>query len=442
MNKHKICNELIITSYCAKLAQDCGKFIEIVASYKKNPAFIIDIEDGPICPMLYIGKALLYLSHHSYKLHDNVLKYYNIASNQAKYIESLESWEINWLNILKYMTEEDDNKILELILKNAKENPNDLLNIRFGVFWSVVTADKQFMTDILEYHSKYEPNEENPSYLASKSFILEELRRYEESEQTIIKGLKIDPNNIQLQHVYSHVMYYQNRISDCIIFLEERKHLWEDNSNSFLNKHIRWHLSLSYLEMNDIDNSTAIIDDILLRGFDDAECPLSILGFMLRTYIRTGNFYEKYAVPVLEYLKNTEIYTKHYLFDILAFWLMSYCSCGLEDAQKALENILKISKRNFILNYKVEYLNLIKAMIHFGRKEYRDCASLLKKEYDVFRKFCGSDEQKQIIYELRLYCYSMLNEKTEFDKLISDEEIFDSNFKNFSFVSYLNKYFK
>ena len=429
MFKYVLYNDLIVTSNTKDVIEPLNKYIDVLLGYKKNPLFILDIVfDDEICPILNIYKSLLFLSYHSYAIHENVIIYYNNALEQSKIIQ-LENWEINWINIIDSFINCEENNIKELLILNATSYPNDLINFRIGMVFGLYTADKILMNDLLELHCACHKNNQSEHFVSICAFILEELKLLKDSEIMILKGLYEYPDNIWLQHVYAHVLYSHNRIEESINFLVSNSYMWE-NSNDFLNKHIKWHLAISYLELDKLEEGNKIIDTLYEKGLFEAECCLSILGYLLRLFIRTGNICNNWTDKLLKYFNNSEIYTYHLLFDCLAIWLISYTNSDITKTLSLINYNLNISRRNRLISFKDNYLNILKALIHFGKHEYKECSHLLLMEEKNIRKLGASDEQALVIYEVELYCFTKLRDKYNYERLINDESIFDPQLKN------------
>ena len=277
--KYSIFNNLIITTNNKSVSISCSDFILKVIGYKPGANFILSLKvDDIICPILNIFKALLYINIHSFKLDENVQYYISKAKEDKltfnkKLNIKLEDWEDNLISILDNHVQRKSSKVKELLIQNAKNNPKDLLSFKLGMVIGLYSGDKEFLS-MLSSLSYHEDNLEDPHFIGIYAFIKEELREFSESEKWVVKGLSMSTENIWLQHVYAHVMYQTDRIDQSIEFMVSKKPLWDEHCNNFLNKHLKWHLAICYLEKEDFGGSNELFEEIINCPFEESECLL------------------------------------------------------------------------------------------------------------------------------------------------------------------------
>lgn len=463
--KVKLYNKLTLTCKSEKSDIDnyINKFILAVIGYKPNAESLLLAKDEDyLCPILCIFKALLFLNNHSFKFHDKTIHYFNQAKTNSKELITdhniiLEEWEENWITILERILSYNFEGALELFEKNGKKFPNDLLSFKIGMTIALLSGNKNYLKLLGELHYSYEDNLKDPNFIGVYSFILEELCMFDQSEYWVKLGLELDLNNVWTQHVYSHIMYQTNRIEESIAYLENNKSTWETYGNNFIVKHINWHQAIGYLESEKYEEAIEIIDKIITYDFQEAECPMAIIGFIIRVYLRTEStkFIKRpWIDKLLRYLSNLEIYTKHFLFDALAVWFISYVQNYLsyESSFKdifqdksytdLLNNVLDTIKNNvksdLIQNSNLkfflenDYLNIIEAMKQFGELKFEKCLSLLEKEGNSILKIGGSDEQIYVLFEIQIFCALKCNNKDTFNVLY--EKYFSEHLSNLKVI--------
>jgi tetratricopeptide (TPR) repeat protein len=414
---------LKVTGSDKELGEIIKKFIENFLGYKKDVTFILGVNPD-ICPLLNIFKSMLFLKAHSFALHEKVLHYYSLACEQKQKLESeynikLEEWEQGWLNLFCGITNGADySAIRKTVIDNGKNTNMDLLNLRVGMVFCIYRGDKELMKELIDLYSQNEEHFNNPHFLGIAGFIYEELGELDKSETYVKKGLDIDPSNIWLQHVYVHILYDKTQLKESIKFLEERRHLWNSEFNTFVSKHIKWHLAIAYLYNEQVDKGNEIINELAKMNIDDeAESGLALLGYIVRLYLQNNDFINteevnEWVAKLLAYFEKTEVYTVHLLFDCLAVWLMS--TKGEKEILGKCFNvmnsnieIIKDAERQAYL--KEHYVSILKAIVKFSELDYESTYEILTSHKEAVNKLGGSDEQVEVIYEIERYCKNKLN---------------------------------
>jgi tetratricopeptide (TPR) repeat protein len=456
--KHSIYNNNIITTKSPGNAVDiCNRFITCYIGYKPHSNFILEVNDDELrCPIIPLFKAIVLTNCHSFSLNprikdliDKSKAYKELYNNNGV---ALEQWEENWIRIFECLYNEEYVKLGETLIKNGKECPNDLVGFKFGMVYGLQTGDKKHFREIADLFYSHEKNREDPYFIGIYAFILEELQNFDESEKWVLKGLEIEPNAIWTQHVYAHILYETNRIEQSIQYLEEKKPTWKANASHFIHKHINWHLSVSYLEEENYAKGAEIIDEIIHLPFDDAECPLAFLGYVLRVFIRTEhlqpNVKPEWVTMLIEYLKRLNIYTGHLLFDIMAVWLLSYTNEHDDKfrkmngnliyavIQKINDNVNSIKHEGTKFYLQNNYLPLLDAGILFGKFEFEKCLNILKEKEEACHHLGASDEQLFVLFEIALFCAYKCKDIPTFKSIV------DRNFGELRNLKFVQKWIK
>jgi hypothetical protein len=442
LNKHTSFNGLKVTSLDRTMGTVIEKFIDNIVGYKPNARFIIKYQNESPCPILNIFRAFSYIGTHSCKLHEKLLENFQIAQKEREALENhgvmLEDWEANWFEIFSEIVNGYRySNLKKLFIKNGKNNPNDLISLQVGMVFGLYNGDKSAMKELVDLHALYSENNNNAGFCGIAAFVYEELKDLDKSQEFINKGQKLCSTNIWIHHVYIHVLYTDNKIKESIDYLENTKHLWDTYCNTFLNKHIRWHLAVVYLEIGEYDKGNKLINKICKNPFDEAECGLSILGYIIRLFLNSKEFIindeiQSWIDVMLKYFLKKDIYTCHLLFDALAFWLMSFTDNVdlLNTSMQALEsNIETIKDEERKVYLKTHYINILKGVICFGKQEFDNTLKYLIKEEEAITRIGASNEQLQVLYEIELYCCQKLNDETNL-KRIQQFPLFGNKYTN------------
>jgi hypothetical protein len=142
----------------------------------------------------------------------------------------------------------------------AAEYPLDLLAIRFAqleLFW---LGEAKWARDISE---RAQPawSDAVPgfgTFLAVRSFGLEEAGQLEEAEQSGRQAIDIDPGDCWAAHSVAHVMEMQGRLSDGVAWLDGLQAHW-DGANHIVH-HLWWHRCLFEAERGNLDEALSVYD--------------------------------------------------------------------------------------------------------------------------------------------------------------------------------------
>jgi hypothetical protein len=453
--KYKIYEQrLILTTSNQEMAKISDIFIKKFVGYKPEINFIFNYFTNlkHLCPMINIFKALICINHHSFKLNSKIGEYLNQAVEGARELLNfgvkIEPWEESWIDIINIIVNKKPSDLKEKLLEHSKKYTFDIMAFKYGMVMGLYSGSKEYMKNLAEIYSGDEENFKDANFLGTLAFIYEELGNFKQSESIVKIGLKLDETSIWLQHVNAHIMYQTDRVEESIIFLENKKHLWRENSNNFLFKHIKWHLAVAYLEQEEFEKSLDIIKEIIEFPFEESECLLAIFGFIVRLYIRLEGSIEntgihKWDEKILSYLNNLEIYTSHLLFDILAIWYLTkmthteYSQEAIKILENAKEKIQENISNSIISSetktyFENTYINLIKALSLFAEGKYNESFKILNSEEQQIWKIGASDEQLIVLFEIELYCAYKTSNFLEFNRI--KKEIFGDQLSNLKYI--------
>ena len=102
-------------------------------------------------------------------------------------------------------------------------------------------------------------NDDNPYMYGLAAFAYEQCHLLEKGEAAARKAIALQRKEPWAHHALAHVLQTQDRIDESIEFLESVADTWED-LNSFMHTHNWWHLCLSYLDRDHVDDVLANYD--------------------------------------------------------------------------------------------------------------------------------------------------------------------------------------
>ena len=135
--------------------------------------------------------------------------------------------------------------------------PHDILALRLAHNIHFFVGDIFRMRDSM---ARLMPrwSEEIPGYgyvLGCRSFSLEEAGEYQQAEPIGRRAVELNENDIWAGHAVAHVLEMQGRRKDGVEWINSHEKTW--SKRGLFAKHLWWHRSLHYLEMN---NFSAVLD--------------------------------------------------------------------------------------------------------------------------------------------------------------------------------------
>ena len=152
-------------------------------------------------------------------------------------------------------------RAISLFEQTVMEHPLDLLALRFAqleLFW---LGEMSWARDISE-RAAPAWSEAVPGYgsfLAVRSFNLEEACQFAEAEAAGRQAIEIDATDCWAAHAVAHVLEMEGRLDDGVEWLESLKGNWDDANH--IVHHLWWHLCLFESERGNQEGALAIYDD-------------------------------------------------------------------------------------------------------------------------------------------------------------------------------------
>ena len=134
------------------------------------------------------------------------------------------------------------------------EHPHDILAMRLAHNIHFFLGDLWRMRDSM---ARLMPrwSKDIPGYgyvLGCRAFSLEEIGEYERAEPIGRRAVEINEDDIWAGHAVAHVLEMQGRRRDGIEWINSHEVAWA--KRGLFAKHLWWHRSLHYLELNDFDS--------------------------------------------------------------------------------------------------------------------------------------------------------------------------------------------
>lgn len=248
-------------------------------------------------------------------------------------------------------------------------------------------------------------DKDQPGYaylLGTYAFGLEECNQYAQAETTGLAALEMNPVNPWCIHAVTHVYEMQDRTPEGIVFLEERYIDWApDNGFAY---HNWWHLTLFYLEQNNIDKVLTLVDEKIFADVSDSLVLLDITAMLWRLYL-LGIDVEARCQQLAEVWASKQQEAGFYAFNDYHAAL-SFAATGATDLLADLLSHLQhrlsnpdnklIPEANRSMTEEIG-LPLIQATQHYVNEDYRHACELMLKVRDRAYRFGGSHAQRDII---------------------------------------------
>ena len=443
--KYQILNNCVVTSNNEEVANYVNLFISNFLNYEINIDYLMlnSPTNQILCPMLHICRAIIFYFDHSFEFTEKFKQSVKKAKEQCdQLIENnikVEEYEKIWIEIFNSQLNYNVKETCKLFLAQSIEAPNNLLGMRMAMIQGLRTGNKNFFVKLIENYSRCFYNEDNEYFLGMKAFLLCETKNFSDCEKYLKKGLIINNKNIWIQHVYSHLYFSLGLFHESIEYLNKCKKYWVFQ-NTFIYKHINWHLAISYMDVGEFDKSEELIEMILAFELNDPECLLNIYGYLIRMVLRENisflnmNFINK----LINYGFEESKLMKNLLYDLMLIWFISFLFnlnkydsnqlIKLTDPSKMIQKIKieyrvenedelfykyfeKIKSNSNLIedeNYKTfikkNYLHLLNAMICFGKKDYYNFVKLFVENESELVNIGASDEQREFVIEIAIFC--------------------------------------
>eukprot|EP00117_Sycon_ciliatum_P014378 scpid41060/ scgid14657/ Tetratricopeptide repeat protein 38 len=172
----------------------------------------------------------------------------NLNERERMYCHGYEAWESGDFDVAMRRFED-----------LARSYPTDVIVLRLLHAMYLMLGQPRRMRDSLMgiAHAWHESMPFYPIFLAMYSFALEECHEYEFAREKASRALRMRPDAVWAMHSLAHCHEERSPAHNAIAFLEGVQDKWQ---TSILSGHLFWHLSLYYVDVNNMDRALEIFD--------------------------------------------------------------------------------------------------------------------------------------------------------------------------------------
>jgi tetratricopeptide (TPR) repeat protein len=280
----------------------------------------------------------------------------------------------------------------------AIDHPLDALAIQVGHLVDFYTGDSRMLRDriaraIPHWSSRM------PGYhavLGMHAFGLEETGLYDRAEGLGRRAVELEPRDAWAWHAVAHCMEMQGRQSDGIRWLEGDPDAW--SRDNFFAVHNWWHLALFHLDLEEVQPVLGLYDGPIRAArsplvLDLIDASALLWRLQLRDLPVGGRWQE--LADAWEPLAGAGNYAFNDVHAMMAF----VCA----DRPAAIESLLEAQaratqgagdNRDFVCEVGAP---VTRAMLAFGRGDYRETQRLLRPVRNRAQRFGGSHAQRDLL---------------------------------------------
>ena len=277
--------------------------------------------------------------------------------------------------------------------------PHDLVAIQCGHLMDFYRTNGRNLRDriarVLPHWSA-----EIPGYsllLGMYAFGLEECAEYARAEEYGHRAIDLEPFDCWAHHAVTHVLEMQGRAKDGVAWMESREPFWAGREN-FFKVHNWWHRALFHLDLEEIDQATALYDQKVRA--DSSSMALDLVdasALLWRLWILEVDVTSRSKEVAACWLPLADGHT--YPFND---WhaVMAYLGAGQTEQVDAVINKLReqTDSRNDVERWAGQTgLPLVEGFTAFARGRYAEAVHHLHGARYIFQQFGGSHAQRDII---------------------------------------------
>lgn len=307
------------------------------------------------------------------------------------------------LRAARTLLEGDFHRAGQLLAEISLEYPRDTLALAVGHQIDFFTGNAEMLRDRLGGAIlAWTPEDRHyPNLLGMLAFGLEETGQYDRAEEVGLEAVERNPKDVWGIHAVTHTYEMQGRFAKGMRFMDERREDWA--SGNYFILHNWWHYALYALEAGDQERALEIHDAVLLTA-DNAGLALTLLdssALCWRLYLEGRVEHERFADQAERWKRTVE--PAFYAFNDMHM-TMAFVGAGLEREAEELirsrERWLETNPPEHISNVRMTReigLPVCKAILAFGRGQYRRAVELLYPIRRRLHEFGGSHAQRDAV---------------------------------------------
>lgn len=228
----------------------------------------------------------------------------------------------NYILVYDYLTIAEFDKALEISERLTNIYPDHPISyitralifgykIIYQVDMENVSID-QVLDDIDQAYSLEEDNKKRAKYYYFKSFILKQLKKYDEALEAINISLDFDPKDLSLHFMKYNILYDDDKIDEALDLLDEGITLFPEKTSKLLT-----HKAYLYKKKKNYDKGLEIVDDLWEKNPEDLDVlnnkvywhlykgekeeALKAGKLLIELDPNDGNFHDSYAEALTEF---------------------------------------------------------------------------------------------------------------------------------------------
>jgi tetratricopeptide (TPR) repeat protein len=307
------------------------------------------------------------------------------------------------LQATKTLLEGDFHGSSQQLANISKQYPRDMLALSIGHQLDFFTGNTRMLQQRIERAlPAWTPEDKYYSNLLGMfSFGLEESGDYTRAEEIGLEAVERNPKDVWGIHAVTHTYEMQANFSKGMNYLDARKDDWA-KGNFFLN-HNWWHYALYTLEAGHTKRTLQIHDSVLFTE-NQADIALQLLdatALCWRLHLEGHDVKERFVKHAE--LWKSKLEPAFYAFNDMHV-AMAFVGAGFEHEVEALIT----SREQWLMTETLETtsnvqmtrdigLPICKAVLAFGREQYKEVANLLYPIRHRLHEFGGSHAQRDVV---------------------------------------------
>jgi tetratricopeptide (TPR) repeat protein len=307
------------------------------------------------------------------------------------------------LQAAKVLLDGDFHSASQQLAEISRLYPRDILALAVGHQLDFFTGNTKMLRDRIEAALPCWTSNDNyyANLLGMFSFGLEEQGNYVRAEEVGLEAVERNPKNVWAIHAVTHTYEMQANFSKGMKYLDDRQNDWA-RGNFFLN-HNWWHYALYTLEAGQSERALHIHDSVLFTE-TQADVALQLLdatALCWRLHLEGHDVSARFKKHAELWKSKTE--PAFYAFNDMHV-AMAFVGAGFEreaemfitNRERWLDSQLDATVSNVQMTKDIG-LPVCKAVLEFGRENYKGVVNHLYPIRHRLHEFGGSHAQRDVV---------------------------------------------